>query len=121
MSTVSDLQSTVLSLLTTWGRTNITFRRLTPGTYDPATGQSSASTTTDYTVVGALLNYKDYEVNGTSVLAADRRCVLAAKNMTIVPAVTDTAIVDGVSYNVVNIQIQEVGGTALAYSLQIRR
>jgi hypothetical protein len=41
--------------------------------------------------------------------------------MTIVPAVTDTVIVDSISYNVVNLQIQEVGGTPLAYSLQIRR
>jgi hypothetical protein len=121
MSVVTDLQNTVLSLLTEWGRINITLRRLTPGAYNPSTGGSAASTTKDYTVTGALLNYKDYEVNGTSVLAADRRCVIAAKNMTIVPAVTDTVIVDSISYNVVNLQIQEVGGTPLAYSLQIRR
>lgn len=119
MSLASDLSSQVLTILTQFGR-SVTLRHIVAGTYDPTTGTTTGDTSTDYVLTGALVGYKDYEVNGTSVLAGDRRCFLAAKNMTVVPNVGDTVIVGTATYSVINFQTQELSGTVLAYALQVR-
>lgn len=119
MSCGTELQDEVLTVLAEFGR-SVTLRQLMAGTYNPASGDISGESSTDYVLTGALLNYKNYEIDGTLIQSGDRRCLLAAKGMTVVPRVGDLILIDSYIFTVVNFETKEVGGTALAYVLQIR-
>jgi hypothetical protein len=99
----------------------MTLRKLAEGTYDPATGGAPAPTATDYTVIGVLLQYSDMYINGSTILRQDRRCIIAAKGMTVVPELGDRIIADGVTYAVLEVVVKEVSAVPATYVMQIRR
>lgn len=120
MSLGDDLQNGAQQLLIQFGR-SMTLRQLTEGTYDPVTGGAPLPTSADYSVIGVLLEYADLYIDNTTVLSSDRKCIIAAKGMTVVPQVGDRMIADGVTYAVIEVAIKEVSGIPATYVMQIRK
>lgn len=119
MSIASDISNDVLSALTEYGR-SVTLTVNNEGDYDPATGTVSGDSETDYTVTGLLLGYKDQDIDGSRILANDRKCILAASGMSVVPTSGDILTASSVDYSVIAVKTYEVNGTDFAYVLQIR-
>lgn len=57
----------------------ITFKSQVRGSYDPSTS-SNTNTTTNYTVKGYFHNYNLRDIDGTKVLAGDRRLVIPTED-----------------------------------------
>ncbi len=120
MSLGQDLQNGAEQLLVQFGR-SMTLRQRIEGVYDPATGGAPAPTLVDNTVIGVLLQYSSLYINNTTILSQDRRCIIAAKNMTVVPEVGDRIIADGTTYAVLEVIIKEVSSIPATYVMQVRR
>lgn len=114
------LATTASRLLAKHGR-NITLRRTSAGTYDPATGTAS-STTSDQTLKGALFDFGKgvTTVRGTLVEAGDKELYVEARTG-VVPATRDTVIVGADTYSVVSVGEINPAGTPVVYSAHLRR
>lgn len=119
MTIASDITAEVLAQLTKYGR-DVTLTVNNEGDYDPSTGTVSGDDTTDYTVKGLLLGYKDRDIDGTRIQANDRKCIISASGLSPVPATGDILTASSVSYSVISVKTYEVNGTTFAYVLQIR-
>lgn len=122
MSLATDLQGDIAELLDNpdYGR-DITLRKATKGSYDPATGQLASLTTTDYATRGLLLRYRDAVIDGTIIKQQDRKCVVKVKGLAATPEVEDRVIVGPDTYTVINFKTIELGGTVVLYTLQVRK
>lgn len=97
----------------------VTLRRVTPGTYNPATGKTGAATTVDHTGTAIFASYKQNEVDGSAILATDRKAILrqaefsAAGKLT----TTDKLVEGGKALAIVNVQQDAV---SVMWILQVR-
>lgn len=124
MSIGSNLASSVKSLLEKTG-TEVTFRRKTIGSYDPATGTATVSTNDDETVKAAFLNYKEEELVNSSVQRDDRKVLLSAYQsdgtaLTKTPQTGDILIGEGDTVRLVMVQVIRSGDTTIGYICQAR-
>lgn len=78
MSFYANLRTSALATLTKFGK-SITFSRTVSGGYDPATGGTTGDTTETATGVGVLVNYKNIEIDGTTILASDRKIIYSGE------------------------------------------
>ena len=85
-----DAAATVLEMLTEFGQV-IRLNRANAGAYDPATGEVGAGVVVTYTGMGVVLSYRQEQIDGTLILAGDRRMYVAA-NMATAPRPGDTVI-----------------------------
>lgn len=117
MSFYNDLQATAAKLLISKGAA-CTLRKQTTGAYNPSFG-SATITTTDYSIVGVLLNYTFSQINSDSTLieATDRKAIIQG---TVTPDTSDLFIFGGVTYRIVAIKTVNPNGTALIHEMQIR-
>lgn len=121
MSLAEDLRADVAAFIGDLGRA-VTLRRLTPGTYDPATGSGGTSTTKDYTGNARVGDYSDTVRDGTMIKDSDRRATFLPDDTTLIPAIGDSFIVGSVVFTIVNARkLREVNGTTFAWTLQIRQ
>ena len=69
-----DMRQTTLDLLTEFGKP-VELLRVSndPGDYDPVEGTFTPAPDTTLTGVGVLLDYAASEINGSSILATDRK------------------------------------------------
>jgi hypothetical protein len=75
-----------------------TVTRLTPGAgpaHDPG-----PSTPTDYTCKGMVETYKAHEIDGTHIQANDRKVIVLATSIGIVPRPGDKVTIRGATYTV---------------------
>lgn len=93
-----------------------TFTRTKKGTFDPATGKTTDTTST-FTKFACIFNYDESEVNGQSVLQSDRR--LLAQPHTY--EVGDTVVINSETFRVVSIQQTQPSDTSVAVNLQVRK
>lgn len=98
----------------------VTLTKATTGTR--TTGSLTSGTvpsTDDYTGRGFLSDYKDRQINGTSVLTGDRKVsILGASLPTgIVPAAADKVTIEGSTFNIVNVKRDPA---AAMYTCQVR-
>jgi len=126
MSHASEINASVLDALTEYGR-SVILTQVVEGTYNAATGLYSGGSTNDLTVKALLLSYRDRDVDGSKIMADDRRCILAASGMTVIPKTGDLITPSGDTddpssgtYSVIRVKTYEVQGTPFAYVLQIR-
>lgn len=103
---------------TAYGRA-ITLRRTTPGAY-AQDGSAGAATTTDYAGVGRVGAYEDRLIDGTRILATDRRVTFVPTDESFRAQPADLVIVGSDTYSVINAQMREIGGELIAYTLQVR-
>jgi hypothetical protein len=107
----------------------LTLVRVTAGTYDPNTGGITGATTASYACFGLVDEFKAGEVIGAMIRSGDKKLLLSAKNLTVVPQIGDQFTMpdgtwyipegSGSGYN--PIQTLAPGGVAVMYTLQVRR
>lgn len=95
---------------------SLTLARQVAGTYDPATGQMSATTPTTHTVLGVFIEYRADNVDGTVIRAGDRLLLVSAIGSNVTPAVGDR--VDGLE--ILAVRSFAPNGTAIAWACQAR-
>jgi hypothetical protein len=122
MSAFYDRMSAMaLRLITQFGLT-ITLRTVTPGGYDPETGETSPETITDEVGQGILADYTGLEFQANSLIKqGDKKLKLAAQGLTAAPSLLSKVIADGKTYSIVP-PLKEINpaGTPLLYELQVR-
>lgn len=100
-----------------------TITKQTAGTYDPATGAATITTSTQ-SAYGALFDYENKNIDGTLVKKGDRRLLLSALNTAgaalTAPSVNDTVTANSVTYTIIAIRPIAPSGVAVAYDCQIR-
>lgn len=119
MSLATDLQADINTFMGDLGQA-MTLRRLVAGTYDVTTGTTSSDTSTDYVGKGRLGNYNDIAIDGTLVKQGDRIATFLPTNTAIVPQDGDRLVVGSDLYTVISFKRRTVGGTIIAYTLQVR-
>jgi len=117
MSFYVDMAATAKELLTEFGQ-SVTLTRQTVGAYDPATG-AAAVTTSAQTATGALFDYKNSQIDGTLIVAGDRRLILSAVGIT-APQVDDTITANGRTYTIKAVSETNPAGTAVIFTCNVR-
>ena len=103
-------------LLTRFGQTGTLRRQTSTGTsYNPTV------TNTDYACTFVVLDYANREVDGTRILATDKRVLLAKKSLAIEPTTADKLLIGGVEHKLIAVKPISPGGTTILYELQVRR
>ena len=116
----NGMKGVALGLLKQFGQ-SMTLQRVTPGTYDPATG-SKTDTTEDITVTGAIFDIEDARVNGSTVLRGDKVATISAKGLDSDPkANADLLYVGGERHQIVSVKPLAPGGVPVTYDLQVRK
>jgi len=98
----------------------LTLRKVTEGTYDPATGAVSSQTTTDTSVKGMLLSYRDRDFEGTLIQRGDRKILIRASD-DVVPVVQDIVLDSTIQYRLVDVRQIEEAGVDVVYICQGRQ
>lgn len=111
------LHKDVEQLLETHGYSVSFSRAQSGGSYDPATGTVTGGSTLTWTGRGVFVNYRNEEVDGTSITTDDRKLLLQAVDLTREPEPGDT--IDG-TVQVLNVQKMQSGSTVIGYILQTR-
>lgn len=127
MSEASVLKSDLTGLFAEYGRA-LTVRRMASnedGVYDPTTGVvtpvSGAPAYTDYPGIGRIGDYADRLVDGAMITTKDRLATFIPDDAGFVPEANDRLIAGADVYTVIRFKTRELGGTAIVYSLQVRR
>lgn len=84
--------------------------------YNPTPG-----TPISYAVTVVVLDFEAREVDGTRILAADRKVIMAKAGLATDPRTSDKLILGGVEHAIINVSPLAPGGTVLLYQLQARR
>jgi len=117
MSFYSDIAATALSLLQKFGQT-ITLVRVTGASVDPVTGAAVAGTDASVTTTGVLGKFPDKLIDGTRILASDRRLILSNEQT---PVMSDLVTVNGYNWTIIDIETVSPAGTDVIYICQVRR
>lgn len=111
------MAATALRLLTKFGQ-SITLARTTGSSVDPVTGTVTAGSDASVTTTGVLLKYPDSMIDGTRIIASDRRMIVSNEQ---VPDPSDKPTLNGQDWSIVNIETLSPAGTDVIYELQVRR
>lgn len=106
-------------LITKYGAA-MTLRRTSGGTYNPNAGSISGATTTDYPCRGVIQEYRAGEIDGMSVLFGDKKILVSASGLAIVPESEDLLIIGSNTYSVINNSPLSPGGVDVIYTVQVR-
>jgi len=91
------LDRDVQRLLATHGYDLALSRTNSGGTYDTTTGKITGGSTVTGTARGVFIDYMERDIDGTSILSDDRKLLLSARGMTIVPEKGDVVGIGVVS------------------------
>ncbi|MDQ0462626.1 hypothetical protein QO010_000374 [Caulobacter ginsengisoli] len=117
MSFYDDMAATAAGMLAEFGQA-VTISRTAPGAYDTATGTNGPPTVLSWTVAGLEEAYDSRLIDGTLILAGDRRLLVEPGPF----AVEDAVIMaDGTTGTVKAVTPFSPGGTALYVELRVRR
>lgn len=124
MTFYADMAATAADLITAFGQP-VTLTRSTPGSYDAATGTVTNSTTTQ-SGLGVEEAYSARSIDGALILSGDKKLMLsvetAAGAAITAPQVEDTVTFPDTSvWTIKAVEPLSPGGTALIYTLQLRR
>jgi hypothetical protein len=111
------MTTTAKELLTEFGQ-SVTITKQTAGSYDPATGAATVTTSTQ-TATGALFDYKTHQIDNTLILMGDRRLILSAVGIT-APQIDDTVTANGKTYTIKAISETNPAGTVVIYTCNVR-
>ena len=113
------LQATAGVLLTGSGAP-LVFTRSVAAAYDPTTG-TAAVTLTTYTVTGTVIDYPDINAPGSDILRGDKRILISAVNLAVVPQPSDYLTIDGAQHSVINIKRLAPAGLPVLYTAHVRK
>lgn len=120
MSVYDRAASLALKQIAKYGR-SVTFRQVTPGTFDPATYATTGNTTTDATVKAFFKDYKERQIDGEIIKRNDKQILIAASALSVTPQTNDTIVDGGVTYTIVNMETVKPGDVAVLYKMQGRK
>lgn len=109
------LENEVAQLLADYG-TDLMLTRLNGSTYNPATGSMSAGTPATFTIRGVFINYREEQIDNTSIRASDRKLLIQGKGLLTTPQIKDR--VSGVE--IIDVRRIQAGNTVIAYACQTR-
>lgn len=111
-------QNTADRMLTRFGQTVRILRPVKSSgeDYDPTIG-----TPTRYDAAGAVMTYRNAEIDGTRVLAGDKKVLVSAKGLGITPATSDKLSIGGVSHAIVDVMPFAPAGTVVYFEIQARK
>jgi hypothetical protein len=127
MSFYERIQKTADKLLKGKGQT-VTLTTQSSGTYDPATGSATVTTSTQY-AYGAVFEYNTlqggrYNGEETLIKEGDKQLLLSAYKTDgtalTAPVVNDTVTISGVVYTITRIKPLAPAGTTVIYDCNIR-
>lgn len=113
----AEMAATALELLREFG-TSVTLKRTTGASTDPVTGVVTAGTADDQTTTGLLTPFPDRLIDGTRILASDRKLILSPE---VRPLMTDKPVIGGQQWSIVQIDTIEPTDTPVVYMVQVRR
>lgn len=117
MPLASSLQKTAKKLIRKFGG-DVTFRVITVGAYNPATGEAG-ETASDVAIKGVLEEVNEREV-GDLIQSGDKRLLVAALDLTNPPTVADRVVISSVSYQVIFVNTVEQDNQAITHELILR-
>lgn len=125
MAFYDDMATVALDLISEFGQA-ARFDDVTPGAYDPITGETSGDLPITQPCQLILLDYTLQEsgakyAEGTQVLTGDKKILIAAKGLSWAPALTTTITADGAIWRAVNIKVSNPAGTPLVYEIHGRK
>lgn len=125
MTFYADMASTAADLIAQFGQP-VTLTRSVPGAYDTATGTNGAPDVSTQSCLAVEDAYTAREIDGTLVRVGDRRLILSPETSagaTVnAPQPGDTiTFADASLWTVKTVEPTSPGGTALIYTLQLRR
>jgi hypothetical protein len=123
MNFYERIQATVNKMLKGKGQA-ITITRQSSGTYDPATGTATVTTSTQ-TGWGAVFDYGTKQIDGTLIKAGDKQLLLSALNaagtLLTAPELNDTVTIGGVIYTLVQpLKTLSPAGTIVMFECNLR-
>jgi hypothetical protein len=122
----SPIAATASALLAQFGQA-VTLTKVTPGAYDPVTGQYAEGTTATQTASAALLDYSMREAgasfaDGSQVRVGDKKCLIEAAGLSWAPdeatTLTDAA---GVVWQIEKLRTLAPSGVAVLYTANATR
>ena len=123
MTFYARLQNTAQKLLKGKGQ-SITLTKVTAGTYNPATGAMTGTTTSTQTAYGAVFDYGTKQIDGTLIKAGDKQLLLSAFKTDgaalTAPSLNDTVTIGGVVYTITQIKPMSPAGTVVMYDCNLR-
>lgn len=100
---------------------NVTLRRNTEGTYDPAADTISGASTADETIKAVITEYEQGEIEETIIVRGDKKVLIAATSLSSPPDHNDIIVDGSQQYRIVHIQAVQPGDTLLLYKLHVRK
>lgn len=97
---------------------DVIIKRVTPGTFDPATGTIAGGSKSSSTIKAVVTEYKDYQIDGDAIKRGDKELLIDADSL---PDIKDALTIDSIDYQIVNINPLSPGDTILLYKVQVRR
>lgn len=121
MTLDSTLRPLARRLVDSFGKA-ITLRRVSKGTYDPATGSLTGQTTADYPTNGVVRALEEKHLKNTLVEAGDMEITVAADGLDIAPdPSTDLVIVGLDTWDIISVEPIFSGELVALYNLIVRK
>ena len=100
-----------------FGQDGVLRRLTTTGPdYDPVEGAPD-----DHPAVFAVLDYTNREIDGTRILATDKKALLSVGDLTIVPGTDDQLVIGGIAHAIIQVKPLAPAGMVLFWELQVRK
>jgi hypothetical protein len=118
MSFETDFLGFAKDSIETYGAA-VTFRKAGTDTYDTTTGNVTQPTT-DYDIRALIEDYSEFHISEGLVKAGDRRLIIAAASLSVIPAPGDYILHIGQTYLVIAVHSEYASDTPIIHTLQIR-
>lgn len=110
-------KATADRLIARFGQSAALLRPVKSGpAYNPTEGEPERHACTV-----AVLEYTSREIDGTRILATDKKVYLAVGSLTITPGADDALEIGGVKHRIIGVKPLNPAGTVVYYELQVRR
>ncbi|WP_370600478.1 hypothetical protein [Pseudomonas nitroreducens] len=115
------MASTALELIERFGSQQ-TLRDITPGGYNPVTGEATGDVPISQLAQVILAEYTGQQyAEGSEIRQGDKKIIIAAKDLAWPPTLTTKVDVGGVLWQIVNVKESNPAGTPLVYFCQGRK
>lgn len=121
MSFYDEMAGMALEMIAEFGQP-IVLHEITPGEYDPETGQTAPDQTREQVAHGIMADFSGLEFQNNSLIKqGDKKLKLAAKGLEWAPGLMSKVVVQGFTWAIVP-PLKEINpaGTPLLYELQVR-
>lgn len=109
-------RATADRLIAKFGQTGAIRRQTATGPdYNPT------FTTADHTATFAVTEYESNEIDGSRILATDKKVLLKAGGLAVTPNTTDKLVIGSIEHSIVRVEPLAPGGVVVMFQLQCRR